>query len=127
MTVAEAKDGRDWPLVRAAMECEVKGKFIDNQALEVVPRIPGLRVLKTKWVLNFSALDDGSVPKVKVRLVACSYRQREGVDFPEVFAATLASTSFRILCAIIAAENLETDTIDAVKGFTQTDIDAEIF
>ena len=72
------------------MESEVKGKFIDNQAWEVVPLTPGLRVLKTKFVLKFSALDDGSVSKVKARLVACGYGQREGVDFTEVFASTLA-------------------------------------
>ncbi len=54
-------------------------------------RTSGLHVLKTKWVLTFSALDDGSVSKVKARLVACGYGQREGVDFAEVFASTLAS------------------------------------
>ena len=99
-------------------------KFIDNQAWEVVPRTHGLRVLKTKWMLKFSELDDGSDSKVKARLVACGCSQREGFNFTEVFASTLASTSFRILCAIIVAENLETDTIDAVKTFMQADIDA---
>ena len=94
------------------MESTVKCKFISNQAWEVVQRTPGLRVLKIKWVLKLSALDDGSVSKVKARLVACGYGQREGVDFTEVFASTLASTSFRILCVMIAAENLKTDTIN---------------
>ena len=60
------------------MESEVKVNFIDNQAWEVVPRTPGLRELKTKWLLKLSALDDGSISKVKARLVACSYNQREG-------------------------------------------------
>jgi hypothetical protein len=68
-----------------------------------------------------------SISKIKARLVACGYGQREGVDYTEVSASTLASTSLRILCALIATEDLETDQIDAYKAFTQADIDADIY
>jgi hypothetical protein len=91
------------------MELEIKGKFIDNQTLDVVARTPNLRIIRTKWVFKFSVINDGSISKVKARLVACRYGQREGVDYSEVFASTLASTSLRILCPLITAEDLETD------------------
>ena len=40
-----------------------------------------------------------------------------------MFAAMLPSVSFRVLLVCIAHESLETDHIDAVKAFTQADID----
>ena len=126
-TLAEAKASHLWPLVQDAMELEIKGKFINNEAWDVVAREPNMRVIRTKWVFKFTVLDDRSISKVKARLVACGYGQREGVDFTEVFESTLASTSLRILCAMIAAEDLETDQIDAYKAFTQADVDADIY
>ena len=64
---------------------------------------------------------------MKARLVASGYSQVEGVDYTEVFAATLSSTNFRIFCSLIAHLDWETDQLDAVKAFTQSDVDAEIY
>lgn len=41
--------------------------------------------------------------------------------------ATLPGVSFRVLCCYIADEDLETDHIDAVKAFTQSDVDHLIY
>jgi hypothetical protein len=94
-TIEEARRSKYWDLVKAAMEAEIKGKFIDNQAWDVVQRTPEMHVIKSKWVLKFSLRVDGSVERIKARLVACGYAQKEGVDFTEVFAATLRSYSTR--------------------------------
>jgi len=64
---------------------------------------------------------------VKARLVACGYSQVEGQDYTEVFAATLRAASFRLFCCLVAAWDWETDQIDAVKAFTQSDVDTEIY
>ena len=50
----------------------------------------------------------------------------EDADYDKVFAATLPGVSFRVLLVCIADENLETDHIDAVKAFTQADIDRKV-
>mmetsp|Transcript_2194 Transcript_2194/g.7161 ORF Transcript_2194/g.7161 Transcript_2194/m.7161 type:complete len:1030 (+) Transcript_2194:1510-4599(+) len=125
-TVAEARKSKYWDLVKEAMESEIKGKFIENKAWKVVPRTPGMNVIKSKWVLKFTQRPDGSIEKVKARLVACGYGQKEGIDYSEVFAATLPALSLRTLLAIIAAEDLNTDKIDAYKAFTQEYVDAVI-
>ena len=44
-----------------------------------------------------------------------------------MFAATLPGVSFRVLLVCIADEDLETDHIDAVKAFTQADIDRKVY
>ena len=114
-------------MVKEALEEEIRGKFLDNKAWDVVPRPVDRNVVKSKWVLRFFQRQDGSIERVKARLVACGYSQTEGQDYTEVFAATLSAGNFRIFCAIIAALDWNTDQLDAVKAFTQSDVDAEIF
>ena len=126
-TVKEARGTPYWPLVKAALEEEIRGKFLDNQAWDVVPRPADRKVVKSKWVLRFYQNDDGSIERVKARLVACGYSQVEGKDYTDVFAATLSAANFRIFCSLIAAVDWETDQLDAVKAFTQSDVDAEIY
>ena len=108
------------------MEDEISGKVEQNKAWDVVKRQDKMRVLRSRWVFKFTELPDGSI-KVKARVVACGYGQREGIDYTEVFAATLASTSFRLLTANIATSDLETDTMDAYKAYTQADIDCILY
>ena len=51
------------------------------------------------------------------------YSQVEGVDFDKTYAATLPGCCLRLWCTIVADEDLETDSIDAVKAFTQSYVD----
>jgi hypothetical protein len=126
-TVKEAMGSPFWPLVQKAMEDEIHGKVEENKAWVLVRREHWMRVLKSRWVLTVKKHPDGSVRVVKARLVACGYGQREGTDYTEVFAATLAAPSFRLLCALIANDDFETDQIDAYKAFTQADVDCRLF
>ena len=71
--------------------------------------------------------EDGSLTRVKARLVACAYSQVEGQDYTEVFAATLRAANFRLFCCLGATWDWDTDQIDAIKAFTQSDVDAEIY
>ena len=124
-TVAEAMESQYWPLIREAMENEIMGK-VANQAWRVVKR-EGHRVLKSKWDITFKMDDDGTILSVKARFVACGYSQEPERDFDKTFASTLPGCCFRIWCSTVADEDLETDSIDAVKAFTQGDIDRELY
>jgi hypothetical protein len=126
-TLKEAASSPYWPLVKEALEEEIRGKFLENKAWDVVPRPENRHVVKSKWVLRFFQHDDGSISRVKARLVACGYSQIAGKDYTEVFAATLSATNLRIFCSLIAHLDWETDQLDAIKAFTQSDVDAEIY
>ena len=58
---------------------------------------------------------------------AGTYSQVEGQDYTEVFAATLRAANFRLFCCLGATWDWDTDQIDAIKAFTQSDVDAEIY
>ena len=101
-TIEEAKRSKYWPMVKDGMESEIKGKFVDNNAWDVVKRPDGVNVVKSRWVIKFTINDDGSVKSVKCRLVACGYSQREGVDYFEVYAKTPAGPNIRLFAATVA-------------------------
>ena len=54
-------------------------------------------------------------------------RNKKRSDYDKVFAATLPGVSFCALIAWIADKDLETDNIDAVKAFTQAEIDRKLY
>eukprot|EP00966_Prymnesium_polylepis_P025906 597072-Prymnesium_polylepis.1 len=105
------------------MESEIKGKFIDNMAWDVIRYEEGMDVVKSRWVLKFTNNDDGSIRSVKCKLVACGYSQRAGIDYFEVYAKTPAGPNIRLFSAVVADGDLETYQIDAVKAFTQADVE----
>ena len=125
--IESAKQSKYWPLVKQAMEDEIKGKFSDNEAWDVVPREAWMHVIKSRWVLQFKLNDDHSLKAVKARFVGCGYGQIAGLEYKDIFSSTLTANSFRTLCDIIADEDLETDSIDARRAFTQSDVDCEIY
>ena len=124
--VAEAREHSHWPLFKAAMEEEIKGKLA-NRAWDVIKRPANVHVLKSRWVFAIKYNEDGSISVVKVRFVACGYSQQEGSDYDRVFASTLPGVSLRTLVGAVADEDLETDHIDAVKAFTQSDVDHVLY
>jgi len=125
-SVKEAQESPYWQMIKTEMEHEMAGK-IANGFAEVVKREPGMHCLKVKWVIDVFLSDDGSVLRVKARLVACGYTQVEGLDYDEVFAHTLPGVCFRLFSSILADEDLEDDQIDAVKAFTQAKLDRPLY
>ena len=78
-----------------------------------------MKVHKVRWVIHVHLAKDGSVAKVKARLVACGY----SMEHDKTYAHTLPGPCFRLWVSIVADEDMETDHIDAVKAFTQAEVD----
>ena len=125
-SVADAMASPYWDLIRSNMEDEIAGK-VANKFATVVKREPGMHVMKVKWVITIALNDDGSIKKIKARLVGCGYSQKAKVDYDEVYAHSLPAVCFRLFVSILADEDLESDQIDAIKAFTQADLDRDLY
>jgi hypothetical protein len=122
--VHEAMASPYWPQIKEGMEKEISGKLANGFA-EVVKDV-GQHKMKSKWVILVYLGDDGRVLVVKCRLVACGYSQRWW-EYDKTSAPTLPGPSYRTFCSIVNDEELETDSIDAVKAFTQADADKVLY
>ncbi|GJX75468.1 retrovirus-related pol polyprotein from transposon TNT 1-94 [Tanacetum coccineum] len=68
-----------------AMQEELN-EFERLEVWELVPRPDKVIVITLKWIYKVKFDEIGGILKNKARLVACGYRQEEGIDFEESFA-----------------------------------------
>ncbi|GJT57245.1 retrovirus-related pol polyprotein from transposon TNT 1-94 [Tanacetum coccineum] len=68
-----------------AMQEELN-EFECLEVWELVPRPDKVMVITLKWIYKVKLNELGRILKNKARLIACGYRQEEGIDFEESFA-----------------------------------------
>ncbi|GKD27359.1 retrovirus-related pol polyprotein from transposon TNT 1-94 [Tanacetum coccineum] len=88
LTAVEPKTYKD-ALIQAcwieAMQEELN-EFERLEVWELVPRPDKVMVITLKWIYKVKLDELGGILKNKARLVACGYRQEEGINFEESFA-----------------------------------------
>lgn len=62
---------------------------------ELVPREPGMKVLRSTWNFRIKRFPDGSVKKFKARFCACGNEQQEGIDYFETWAPVAQWSTIR--------------------------------
>lgn len=95
-----------WPEAKGwkmAFDAEVKS-LNDNNVYQVVDRPLGKKVVKAKWVLRRKLLPGGKLDKLKARIVAKGFTQREGIDYQDTFSPTVRHESIRLLVAAAAVD-----------------------
>ena len=65
--------------------------------------------------------------KAKSRLVARGFKQREGVDFSEMFSPSGSSSCVRLLSAIACECDLDLCHFDIDQAFVQSDLEDDVF
>ena len=80
-----------------------------------------------KYVFKTKFKPDGSIEKYKVRLVAQGFLQQEGVDYNEVFAPVVDSTSMSLLLAMANQEDWEIEQMDVVTAFLHGRLEEEVY
>ena len=84
-TFEEAVNAPDAERWRQAMDEEINSLHAD------IPK--GVRPIPVKWVFKIKRDANGNVERYKARLVAKGFKQREGIDYEEVWLLQEPSTS----------------------------------
>ena len=100
--------------------------YLDEHAWIRQTSAPPRRPLNTKLV--FKRKFKNGKWKYKVRLVACGYDQREGIDYTESYSPTSRPFSLRLFLYLVLLLNMKIPRhIDVVKAYLNAEIDEETY
>ena len=119
----------DAPKWRDAMDKEMEA-CEKLKVWELVPRkeLPATaNILPVKWVYKIKTNEDGTVTQYKARLTPKGFRQKEGVDYFEVFARTGMYKSMRAGLSLAAKWDHEVDQLDVPTAFLNADVEEEVW
>lgn len=125
-TLAEALKSDYATFWKEAADEEYKSLLAnDTWTLETPP--PGVKPIPVKWIFKVKKDATGMFERFKARLVVKGFKQREGVDYNEVFAPVSKYTTVRTLLAKAAAEDLEVQQIDIKTAFLHGELEEDIW
>lgn len=98
-----------------------------NQTWELVDKPQDRKVIGVKWVFRTKLNSDGSVNKLKARLVVKGYAQIFGVDYSDTFAPVARLETIRLLLAISAQLGWKVHQMDVKSAFLNGILEEEIY
>nr|GEX39729.1 copia protein [Tanacetum cinerariifolium] len=84
-------------------------------------------VITLKWIYKVKLDELGGILKNKARLVACGYRQEEGIDFEESFTPVARLEAIRIFLAYAAHKNMVFYQMDVKTAFLNGNLREEVY
>nr|GFA41244.1 retrovirus-related Pol polyprotein from transposon TNT 1-94 [Tanacetum cinerariifolium] len=109
-----------------AMQEELN-EFERLEVWELVPRPNQVMMITLKWIYKVKIDELGGILKNKARLVACGYRQEEGIDFEESFALVAILEAIRIFLAYAAHKNMVVYQMDVKTAFLNGNLREDVY
>jgi hypothetical protein len=122
-TFTEASQNSNW---NKAMEEEITA-LQQNQTWDLVPRPEDVEPISCKWVYKIKRRTDGTIERLKARLVARGFSQQYGLDYDETFSPVAKLTSVRVVLAVAANKEWILWQMDVKNAFLHGELDQEIY
>ncbi|RVW56301.1 Retrovirus-related Pol polyprotein from transposon TNT 1-94 [Vitis vinifera] len=122
-TVTEALNHPGWKNAMLEEICALE----DNHTWKLVDLPQGKKVVGCKWVFAVKVNPDGSVARLKARLVARGYAQTYGVDYSDTFSPVAKLNSVRLFISIAASQQWMIHQLDIKNAFLHGDLEEKVY
>jgi hypothetical protein len=128
LTLGEALAGKDGEHWREAWQLEMHRLSIRNTWEPTTPNsVPqNTKPIRSKYIFKIKSNPDGTF-RYKVRLVACGYSQKHGIDYDDTFAPTAKYKSLCTVLTLAASQQWHITGIDVENAFVEADIDRPLY
>lgn len=111
---------------KEAMEDELRS-IHRNNTWDLVPLPLDRQAISTKWVFRVKTNANGSIAKLKARLVARGFQQKEGQDYKETFAPVVKWNTLRSIVSLAGHRGWSIFHLDVKTAFLNGIIEEDIY
>ena len=111
---------------KSAMDSEMDS-LNSKGVYEITPKVPDMKVVKTKWVYAVKTDAYGNVIKFKARLTGKGYSQIKGLEFDETYAPVTDYATVRLFLSIVLNKGFYAEIIDITAAFLNSELEFTIF
>ncbi|GKV02438.1 hypothetical protein SLEP1_g14874 [Rubroshorea leprosula] len=112
-TFKEASADPNWCTAMA----EEFSALLRNNTWSLVPCPPDANVVGSKWVYRIKQKADGSVERLKARLVAQGYTQQPGIDYDETVSPVVKPVTIRVVLSLAVMRSWPIHQLDVKNAF----------
>ncbi|KAG7593481.1 Reverse transcriptase RNA-dependent DNA polymerase [Arabidopsis thaliana x Arabidopsis arenosa] len=122
-TVKEALNHPGWT---AAMGEEIDTCHV-TKTWSLVPKPAEINLLGCRWIFKTKINADGTLDKLRARLVAKGYEQEEGVDFLETYSPVVRTATVRMVLHTAVSERWDIKQLDVKNAFLHGDLQETVY